>query len=267
MIAEKIDNTNKHTKHQFTAYIGFVKNEMELVCEYTNAINIIIKYLKDTKTRIDTVANPVLYMMRHSLELGYKINLDYLIKYSKKPLKEKVISGHNLSELHNELKIQFDTIAANLNFEKDIIVEFYEYYNHTTKLINKLGATEISSFRYVHNKKGKQIFKSNEIRDIGSLKEYYDKAITMLVHTANLIAEYTDYVELIESIPTFKIGIGKVIMTFPLSQLESIINNLNDEFEQIESLKWKDKNKSQILTVLTIENKCYLTPINETLNP
>jgi hypothetical protein len=66
MKPETIDITNKHEKYQFTAYVGQVFSEMGLLGEYETAINI-IKDLKATKTRIDVVAHPVLYMMRHSL--------------------------------------------------------------------------------------------------------------------------------------------------------------------------------------------------------
>ena len=53
MIPEKIDTTNKREKYQFTAYIGHASSDMGLLGEYENAINIIIKDLKATKTRIE----------------------------------------------------------------------------------------------------------------------------------------------------------------------------------------------------------------------
>lgn len=84
MTDEKIDISNKRVRYQFTAYVGRVFSEMGLLGEYENAVNIIIKYLKTKKERIDIVAHPVLYMMRHSLELGYKINFEYLTHYSKR---------------------------------------------------------------------------------------------------------------------------------------------------------------------------------------
>lgn len=263
MNKESIDITNKHERYQFTAYIGHVFSEMGLLGEYENAINIIIKDLKSTRTRIDVVAHPVLYMMRHSLELGYKINFQYFEPYSNRQTSKNILGCHDLKKLHTEFKAHFELINNALHFDKDLVIEFEKYYTQTTKLINQLGSTEASSFRYTKNTKGQHIFQSTEAKDIGEIKELYDKEITMLAHTSDLISPYTDYKDLISKVPNFQGGIGTVQMTFPSFQLNSFANKLDDKYEKLDQLKWKDKVDGQVLIVVTIDNNCYLTPIRQ----
>lgn len=263
MKSETIDIQNKHEKYQFTAYVGEVFSEMGLLGEYEKAINIIIKDLKTTKTRIDVVAHPVLYMMRHSLELGYKSNLEYFAPYSKRQTSQKIFGCHDLQKLQAEFKAHFDLIKTELNFDNDLVTEFEKYYNQTTTLINQLGSTEASTFRYTKNTSGQRIFHSTETKDVGEIKELYDKAITMLAHTSDLISPYTDYKDLIDKIPTFKNGIGTVQMTFPSFQLNFISCKLDEQYEKLDQLKWKDKVDGQILIIVTVDNNSYLTPIKE----
>jgi len=263
MKSETIDITNKHEKYQFTAYVGQVYSEMGLLGEYETAINIIIKDLKATKTRIDVVAHPVLYMMRHSLELGYKSNFEYFQPYSKRGTSKTISGCHDLQKLHTEFKVHFDIINSELNFDNDLVTEFDKYYNQTTSIINQLGSTEASSFRYTKNTKGQRIFQSTETKDIGEIKELYDKAITMLAHTSDLISPYTDYKDLINKDPNFKDGIGTVQMTFPSFQLNSISDRLDEQYEKIDKLKWKDKLDGQLFVVVTVDNHCYLTPVRQ----
>ena len=260
-MSEKVDITNKHERYQFTAYVGHVFSEMGLLGEYQNAINTIIKDLKATKTRVDVVANPLLYMIRHSLELGYKSNFKYFEQYSKKETSKKTFESHNLQKLHEEFKAHFDLIKTELNFDKDLVTEFDKYYNQTTTLINQLGSTEASSFRYTKNIKGQRIFQSTETKDMGAIKELYDNAITMVSHVSDLISPYTDYIDLINKVPTFQGGIGIVQMAFSSFQLNSIIDELDKQYEKIDQLKWKDKIEGQELIIATVENYCYLIPI------
>lgn len=263
MTKETIDITNKHERYQFTAYVGHVFSEMGLLGEYENAINIIIKDLKATKTRIDVVAHPVLYMMRHSLELGYKSNFEYLQQYSNRQTSKNIFGCHELQKLHIEFKAHFDLINTELHFDNDLVTEFNKYYDQTTTLIGQLGSTEASTFRYTKNTKGQRIFQATEIKDVGEIKELYDKAITMLAHTSDLISPYTDYKDLLNKVPSFQNGIGTVQMTFPSFQLNSITDKLDEQYEKLNELKWKDKVDGQILTIVTVDSNCYLTPVRE----
>ena len=88
----------------------------------------------------------------------------------------------------------------------------------------------------------------------------------MLAHTFNLISPYTDYQDLMGKIPTFKGGIGTVRMTFPSFQLNDVADKLDEQFEKIDQLMWKDKTDGQNLIIVSVGNTCYLTPIKKRKN-
>lgn len=261
MTLQNIDITNKYERYQFTAYVGQIASDMGLLGEYENAINIIIKDLKATKTRLDTVAHPVLYMMRHSLELGYKRNFDYLSVYSERQTPKKLLGSHDLQKLHTEFKEHFDLINKALKFDKDVESEFEKYYNKATTLINHLGSGEASSFRYIKNGKGQNIFQSSDTIDVGELKGIYDSTIAMLVHTSDLISPYTDHKDLLDKVPTFQGSVGIVRMTFPSFQLSFIADKLDEQYEKLDQLLWKDTEEGRSLIIVTVSDTCYLVPV------
>ncbi|WP_146199138.1 hypothetical protein [Arcicella aurantiaca] len=196
---ERIEKKNKQIEYQFTAHIGFVDNDMVLFSQYNFAINIIIKFLKEESFGIDVVSHPVLYMMRHSLELGYKANFEYLKKYSNLETPPKVAKSHKLNILQSHLKEHFDKLSFTLNFDNKINDEFKKLFVSTGTLIKYLGSGEASAFRYTRDFNENSIFEKKEKRDIGNIKELYDNAVTMLSYTADLIAPYTDYYDLMNS--------------------------------------------------------------------
>jgi hypothetical protein len=263
MMAEKIDISDKRVRYQFTAYVGHVSSEMSLLGEYENAVNIIIKYLKTKKERIDLVAHPVLYMMRHSLELGYKTNFEYLSQYSNRQTSKNLFKCHDLQKLHIEFREHFESIKTALKLDDELEKEFTKYYNLTTKLISELGPTEASTFRYLTNFKEQRIFQATETKNIGEIKELYDKAVTMLANISNVISPYTNYKDLINKIPNFQGGIGTVQMKFPSFQLNLIAQRLDEQYEKIDQLKWKNKEEGQILIIVTIDKDCYLIPVRQ----
>jgi hypothetical protein len=197
------------------------------------------------------------------MEIGYKSNFEYLEKYSNRVTSKRLKRCHNLEKLHAEFKEHIDLVSKSLKIDEDIVNEFISYYDPTTKFISHLKPSEASSFRYSKNTKGLRIFQNTETIDIGELKEQYDRAITLLVHTVDVISPYTDYKDLIDKKPEFKNGVGIVRMTFPSSQLNHIANLLDEKYEKLDQLLWKDMEDDQVLTIITIENKCYLTPMKK----
>ena len=54
----------------------------QFILEYLKAIDILMDSIDTNGEPIDFLANPILYLIRHSIELGLKYNLDYFEKYS-----------------------------------------------------------------------------------------------------------------------------------------------------------------------------------------
>jgi hypothetical protein len=49
-----------------------------------NAIDILFNHIAEKEYNLDVIALPFFYLMRHSVELGLKANLTYLVKYSRR---------------------------------------------------------------------------------------------------------------------------------------------------------------------------------------
>ncbi|VTP92158.1 hypothetical protein [Sphingobacterium daejeonense] len=80
---------NNEDLDKLTAYVGHSNSDMNLVGQYENAVDILINQIIKEKHRVDTIAHPLLYLMRHSIELSLKENIKYLKKYSKLPFLKK----------------------------------------------------------------------------------------------------------------------------------------------------------------------------------
>lgn len=69
------ENINKYLASRLEANIGFAQSDMSYLGEYENAIDIIFNFIVENKHNVDTVATPLLYLMRHSIELGLKMKV------------------------------------------------------------------------------------------------------------------------------------------------------------------------------------------------
>ncbi|MGG7035752.1 MAG: hypothetical protein ACI7YS_11255 [Flavobacterium sp.] len=183
---EKINRLNKLEDYLFDAHIGQKISEMSILIEYKRAINILIENLQETKTSVDTIDFPLLYMMRHSLELGFKFNIRFLAKYNDKELKDRLLYCHNLEILLNEFKELI--MLINPKFDNDLKSQISKYLDSTSKLVLELGPTEASAFRYLEHK-NVHIFGSKEKRNVREIKELYDEALIMLVNTFDVISD------------------------------------------------------------------------------
>ena len=109
------ENISKRQSDRLTAFIGFSYSDMNLVGQYENAVDILINQIIEEKNRVDTIAHPLLYLMRHSIELGLKVNIKYLEKYSKLTITK--FKTHTLSDLFSEFEKHYNKIALENNFE------------------------------------------------------------------------------------------------------------------------------------------------------
>lgn len=181
-----MDKTNNLEDYLLNAHIGQNLSEISILIEYKRAINILVENLKETKTSVDTIAFPLLYMMRHSLELGFKFNIKFLAKYNNKEIEGNLLHSHNLDKLFDEFKELI--MSKSPKFDDDLENQISEYLDSTAKLISELGPTEISAFRYLESK-GISVFSRKEKRNVREIKELYDEVIKMLINTFDVISE------------------------------------------------------------------------------
>jgi hypothetical protein len=166
--------------------------------EYQYCVDLLFSSLNDGE--ITVVSLPFAFLIRHTLELGYKANLRELEKHSE--LKAKINyhgkSAHKIDDLHREFEIQLNSIFKRFHTEKKIINQFNSLNKKLSMLnglIHKLD--ELSySFRYPTKSDGTTPnFIKNDMEDksdvinFKEIKELYDDSICLLKYTSDVIKE------------------------------------------------------------------------------
>ena len=180
------DNLENRDKELFISYVGFANDYISYFGQYEKAINILIKYVYETKTNSTEICHPLLYLVRHSMELGIKANIYFLNEF-KKDSKQNSSNSHNLKNLFNLLEKNFYEISDKCKLHPLRIKKFKDDSEIIKDLINILGE-EPSVFRYPADRIGNLLFERTDVRiDILELFEKYKVASDLLSGLANTI--------------------------------------------------------------------------------
>ncbi|WP_313100915.1 hypothetical protein [Epilithonimonas sp.] len=118
--------------------------------EYEHTVNLIFKSISGGE--ISILSLPLAFLIRHTLELGYKMNLIELEKVSgiKAKIEYKGKAAHKIDDLHKEFESQMIEIFKKYQADKDTKKQFNTLNKKLTELkktIHKLD--ELSyAFRY-----------------------------------------------------------------------------------------------------------------------
>jgi hypothetical protein len=100
---------NLHDGH-FTAHIGLYPKFSTFIASYTDSIERLYKLVSEGNETADSVGIPLLFLMRHTLELGYKFSLVYLCEHNStvfNPEDRKNGERHSLMLLHKRLGMEY----------------------------------------------------------------------------------------------------------------------------------------------------------------
>ena len=121
--------------------------------EYIYAVDILYK-----NTTSDKISTPLLYLVRHSIEIGLKSTILYLCEKSdsNSMCTEEKLHGHELSRLNNCFNEHWQNIIKKYDFKnqgktlKDIINNTNKYYKELKELIDFFDEYDKEStlFRY-----------------------------------------------------------------------------------------------------------------------
>ncbi|MCP9753179.1 hypothetical protein EGI32_19670 [Ferruginibacter sp. HRS2-29] len=140
------------------------------------------------------------------MELGFKTNIRYFLKYSDKDDFKKA-GTHDLEKLFGAFKLHIAETIKNLNskygieVEKEDIKEFNTYCEEVNKLtgIFHLLDKNSDSFRYPVDKENNNSFEKKDTINLLDVKDLYHRTSILLTHTADVFAKYTDYADEIEN--------------------------------------------------------------------
>lgn len=173
---------NLYSKTEWVRYYG----------EYIEAIEIILE--QSVQSQVTVLALPTLFLIRHSLELAFKMNIIELAEFSK--LEPKIdFSGkeaHVLHKLHDEFDKHVREIFSNKSYIKTIIDDFNSRNGKLKsfrEIFDKLDNWSYS-FRYPVEKDGlTKSFKPDDEINIAEIIPIYYETQEILKYTADVLLD------------------------------------------------------------------------------
>lgn len=172
--------------------------------EYQYCVDLLFKSL--TGGEITVISLPLAFLIRHTLELGYKMDLIELQKVSdlKAKIEYKGKSAHRIDDLHREFENQMKAIFKKYNADKDIIKQFEKLNSKLTtlkKLMHKLD--ELSyAFRYPVKNDGvtpnfdnKDVEDNTDVINFKEIKELYEDSILLIKFSTDVVNEIIEKYE------------------------------------------------------------------------
>jgi hypothetical protein len=198
---------SEYPRHQFNAYLGFYPSFWAYLKSYKMAFETLMDKVQETGLHVDNLAFPILFIARHSIELGFKANIRYFMEYSNKNDYKKA-GTHDLEKLFPAFKLHVYATIVNLkeqyNIEviKDDIDSFNEFAKEVDKLTNIFHVLDkcSDSFRYPVDKENNKSFEERTTINLIDVKELYEKSMVLLTHTSDVFTKYTDYAKEIDSL-------------------------------------------------------------------
>jgi hypothetical protein len=164
--------------------------------EYQYCVNLLFKAI--TGGEITVISLPLAFLIRHTLELGYKMNLIELEKISdiKANIEYKGKSAHRIDGLHKEFEIQMKAIFKKYKADKSIMRQFNILISKLAslkKLMHNLD--ELSyAFRYPVKNNGttpnfdkKNIDDKTDVINFKEIKELYDESIILIKYSTDVV--------------------------------------------------------------------------------
>lgn len=184
------NNPNQLPEGIFVARLSFYNSFAIYLNSYERAVEIIFEKVASRTETPDVVVAPLFFLMRHSLELGYKYTLSELHYLNDMDYHSMKFKTHSLKFLHAELKKQFNKVAEKWSLSDEMLQDFAEHYKRTQEGMEQFDNLDSSSsrFRYPTDIKGNPVFSSEETVNLLKLKQLYDDSMVLLRHTADVLS-------------------------------------------------------------------------------
>ena len=166
--------------------------------EYQYAVDLIFKSLNGGE--ITVVSLPLAFLIRHTLELGYKMNLLELEKVSntKAKIKYQGRQAHKIDDLHREFENQMKIILKKFKADKNIKIQFNNLNQKLTELksiMHKLDEYSFA-FRYPFQNDGKtfsfdkeSFSEKRDLINFMEIKTLYYESLILLTYSIDIVNE------------------------------------------------------------------------------
>lgn len=184
------NNPNNWPETHFKAYLSHYNKFGTYVAVYEDAVTSLYKRVSEGRDTPDMVCFPLLFLMRHTLELGYKYSIYHLSCFNGTNFmpEGKGQEGHRLQKLHERLKTEYD-LAFQMGVFRDRDQDtFNDYYAYTEASMNRFDILDIRSTKLRYpNSDETGTFEAETIVNLLELKDEFDKAMTLLNTMADVL--------------------------------------------------------------------------------
>jgi hypothetical protein len=169
--------------------------------EYQYCVDLLFKSL--TGGEITVVSLPLAFLIRHTLEIGFKTDLIELQKVSglDAKIEYKGKSAHSIDDLHREFESQMKTIFKKYDADKDVIRQFDKLNSKLIvlkRLIHKLD--ELSyAFRYPVKNDGitpnfekRNVEDKSDVINFKEIKELYEDSLLLIKYSTDVVNEIVE---------------------------------------------------------------------------
>jgi hypothetical protein len=179
-----------HERH-FTARVGQYANFSAYLAFYERAVERLYCDVSEHNETADMVGIPLLFLMRHTLELGYKFSLFHLCELNGTSFTPEApgCEGHSFERLHNRLQLEYSKACdAGHVSEKDhdVIKEYFASTEKAIKLFDTLDKKS-TKFRYPIDQQI-PVFPAGTEINLLEMKNACDEAMGLLGTVIDVIA-------------------------------------------------------------------------------
>ncbi len=172
---------NKWNNCVKTSHIGMHSNDnFVYATQYEKAF----KVLYNSKEAIDTIALPLLYLLRHYIELSLKANIEYLSEFSGSKAKVKD-TEHILQPLANAFREHWTIVVKKYSIKETESKDYFLVLYELVSILEEFDQSSMS-FRYSHDTDTNKHFEWMTTIDISNIVKLYDKARILLNFSIDL---------------------------------------------------------------------------------
>ena len=175
---------NLHDNH-FAPHLGLNIKLNVLMSYYQNAVEKLYRELSEGNETAERIAMPLLFLMRHAMELGYKYTITELCRLNGTTYDPKS-DRHHFKKLHSRLKKEFDTLWQTGGVSDNKKGGFDEYSELTEAAMIWFDEVDPNGVNFRYPDSG--LARTTKV-NLLEVKNKFDEAMTLLTVTVDVITD------------------------------------------------------------------------------
>lgn len=185
-VSAPFDYEKNRIKWDLTLHMGQCNNDWHIKGEYDEAISMLIDMVEAGEAELKEVYLPLLFFIRHAIELALKRNIAEIQPVSNNISQKDVGALHSLCGLYNIVRNYLDTLDLTKLDKKtqDQYQEYRSYYNRLNDALHQLDSHS-RAFRYPFDKDGNAQslnLQKTQLKDILKLYQLTDPFLTFTIN-------------------------------------------------------------------------------------